>query len=157
MSVPATSEPLSDLLQAFLHTDYVVYPSATPLTVHIGECHPQLDSATDSRDWAVLTACNPAASRVPDALNDRLQQQLLDAVETAGLEHVSACNRDPAASWPDEPGLMVLEPRPEQIIGLARRFGQAGVVTGQPGQPACLWLFGNGWPDRLPPSVVRID
>lgn len=157
MTMPAYSDPSSDLLQAFLQTDYRVLPRTDALSVTIGQCHRSLDERIEHCDWAILTACNPGA-RVDEAgANEHRHQQLLAAIADAGLDFLPACNRDPGGHWPEEPSVLVIGAEPGWLVALARRLGQLALVAGTPGEAAELWLVAGDWPELLPEHVRRVS
>ena len=156
MTMPAHSEPGTDLLQAFLQTEYVVLPRTKAFNVRIGECHRELDHILQHRSWAILTAFNPGAVAANADSNERHHQQLLAAIADAGLDFRPACNRDSRGRWPDEPSLLILDAESGWLTTLARRLGQLALVAGEPGRPAELWLVDGDWNNELPKHVRRM-
>ncbi len=153
MTMSAHSDPRADLLQAFLQTEYRVLPHADAIDVAIGKRHSRLDQITENRNWAILTACNPAAVVDRPGANEQRHQTLLAAIADAGLDFLPACNRDPYGQWPDEPSLLIITPESEWLIALARRLGQLALVSGRFGEIAELWLIAGDWPEPLPDHV----
>jgi len=152
MSQPAVDSPQHRLLHAFMLAEYAVIVDGREGIVRVSRSHRWLDRALVGQPWAIVTACNPAGQRLPPADNTVRHRQLTDLARALGPCH-PACNRDPAGDWPDEPGVLLARIRIEPVDALARRFEQAAVVTGRAGQPACLRLYGDGWPDALPACV----
>lgn len=93
------------------------------------------------RAWAVLTPCNPRSRRVSGLLNRRYLRELRQTLTALKLRHAPTLNRDPLHRWPDEPGFLLLDARPQQLLGLARHFRQNAALAGALGQPpGLLWL-----------------
>lgn len=150
MTTVRTSTLPQDLLQAFAGTEYHVEVEGQLFVVRVGRRHPGLDAALNEREWTILTAFNPGGEAHDDTGNAQHARELEARVHDRQWRHYPAVNRDPAAAWPDEPGLLVVEADPRSVDELARSFGQAATVAGQPGARACLRLYGSGWPQPLP-------
>ncbi|TVQ30832.1 MAG: DUF3293 domain-containing protein [Wenzhouxiangella sp.] len=129
------------LLRAFLNTQYLVNAGTEQLCIRVGQTHPTLDHYLGQRHWAIITASNPAASRLSDDENHARNRRLARIVESAGLDTLPATNRATDSSWPDEHGLLLIAPDGDWLADQARLFEQYGLVSGQPRQPAQLWLF----------------
>lgn len=139
----ASAEPsMTDrLLDAFLTTDYLVHCGEQVITVHIGQSHPALDEQVDASSWAIITAYNPGAAPASDALNLVRTQVLDEAIEKAGLKALTTTSRARTNDWPDEPGRLVIDPQSGWVHAMTRQLGQLGVVCGQHGRAAELWLL----------------
>lgn len=138
------------LLRAFATTEYRVHIGGRELVIQPGRRHDDLDDAVGQRDWAIVTAFNPQARRIDEDANGDRHRNLIEAVRSKGWEAHPAVNRDPSGHWPDELSLLIVEASPRDLDSLAESFGQAAIVTGHPGTPARLRLYGSGWPQPLP-------
>jgi hypothetical protein len=126
------------LLQAFIAADYRVSIAGHELSLRIGRTHPELDRALGHRAWAIVTACNPGGRLADEDDNQRRQLALEKAIGKLGWPYWRGRNLDPQNAWPEEPSLLIADADVEAIMRLAARFGQAAIVTGQPG--ACAEL-----------------
>ncbi len=150
--------PRGDKLTAFLETEYRVWPVADTVTVKIGQTAPGLDWRLRHRPWAIVTPFNPGGLPVDREANlAALTAMCVRLNRDHGLELHPARNVDPSGRWPDESSILVVQPPAAVIHQIAREFGQLGAVTGGPGQPAKLWLYGTAWPSQLPEHVHAID
>lgn len=152
----ASTSPES-LLRAFANTDYRLRIGAGEYVVHPGCVHQSLDADLGNRRWAIVTAFNPQASRIDDTGNRRRHQQLIEAIRRRGWESRPAVNRDPDGRWPDEQALLIVDADPRDLDALARSLDQAAIVTGRPGAPARLRLYGRRWPETLPDWACRVN
>ncbi len=155
MDTDAVSNSPEKLLQAFAATDYRVRVDGHEYVVRIGRSLHGLDTAVGNRPWAIITACNPQALPLGSADNQARHRMLLEAARELDLAFHPAVNRDPGKDWPDETAVLIVEPDKHALDALAKRFGQAAVVTGGNGRPASLRLYGAGWPDALPEWAGR--
>jgi len=91
--------------------------------------------------WAIVTACNPGSQACGEEQNARLQEQLIEIVQQLDLHCVSTLNRDPQASWPDEPGFLLCDPPPGFAEELGRHLRQNAILAGKLGEaPQLVWL-----------------
>lgn len=157
MIMHSASQTPEELLQAFAATEYRVRVAGRKHVLHPGQRHASLDAALGNRAWAVVTAFNPQARRVDEAGNRRRQQQLLAVLADGGWEVHPAVNRDPDGAWPDEIAVLIVEIGMGDLDKLAREFDQAAVVTGRPGEPARLRLYGESWPQTMPWWVDKVS
>lgn len=157
MIMHSASQTPEELLQAFAATEYRVRIAGGEHVLHPGRRHASLDAALGNRAWAVVTAFNPQARRLDEAGNRRRQQELLAALAHTGQETHPAVNRDPEAAWPDEIAVLIVEIGMADLDKLAREFDQAAVVTGRPGEPARLRLYGESWPQTMPQWADKVS
>jgi hypothetical protein len=143
MSCTTESAIRFSLLDAFLATDYRVEIGARAYVLRIGQRHPEFDRAIGDRPWVSITACNPGAETRSEAANQRAHERLAQAAKAAGLAFWPALHQATDGSGMDEEALLVLAAKPEWIHHQARHFGQLGVVCGQPGEAAELWLYAD--------------
>lgn len=144
---PAPAQLPATLLDAFRATIYrVQLHGGTSVDVHIDQPVDWPDEASESGHrrapigrWMIVTPDNPGARERDEAAN-RTRRAELDAALAEALLPVRGTTRhiDPNGRWPDEHGRLIEVRRFEQGLALARRFGQAAVVCGEPGGPATL-------------------
>lgn len=133
-----TSHLQEGLLQAFTAADYRVSIAGHELSIRIGRKHPELDRAMGYRAWAIVTACNPGGRLADEDDNQRRQMALEQTIVERGWPYWPGRNLDPQNEWPEEPSLLIADADVEALIRLAAHFGQAAIVTGQPGGRAEL-------------------
>lgn len=150
MNTDVASQPQEYLLEAFSAADYRVRVAGTKFVVRPGRRHEALDEALEHREWAIVTAFNPRASQIGASENRARHRRLLQAVAGYGHQAHPAVNADPSGAWPDEAALLIVDAPFDEVDTIAARFEQAAVVTGRPGGPALLRLYGNRWPQELP-------
>jgi hypothetical protein len=91
--------------------------------------------------WAILTPCNPRSQEASQELNVFYHHELRDALVANGNLCVNATNRDPAGSWPDEPGFLIADADPLWVRELGLRFHQNAYVACRLGEaPRLIWL-----------------
>jgi|SRR5579884_1751986 len=123
---------------------YVVDAPDGPLSLHVGQTHPELDRLLTHggvTSWAFVTASNPGSVRLDDADNAARRRALEEAVRRRGKRFLSGRGVAADGSWPAEESLFVLGVDDAEAAELGRRFGQAAVVCGAVGAAARLvWL-----------------
>lgn len=146
---------IESLARAFADAEYVLDVKDEPIVIRIGDATPALDRLVGNRSWAVITAHNPDGRQCSDAMNTAAQtalEQCLDELRPASLLEVR--NRDPAGHWPDEPAWLFTPESISEADRLAHRFGQRAIVTGLPGAPAQLRMYGDSHDaPGTPPAV----
>ena len=89
--------------------------------------------------WSMLTACNPGGVR-SDRDNATRQAKLLACVQACGYLYFPACHLADDRSWPDEPSLLLLNVKDDEVRLLAREFSQLAFVAGEVGRaPRLVW------------------
>lgn len=136
----------AELEQAYRRADYQVQLPAGDLQLAIGRPDPSADARLAQecgcrRRWALLTPCNPRSERLSGADNLRLYKALQDELAALSQAWWPALHRDPEGLWPDEPAFLLVDPPPELVIELARRYQQNAVVAGELRRaPQLLWV-----------------
>lgn len=74
----------------------------------------------------IITACNPGGQRREEAVNAEQNEHLRQAVSAAGWRCWPAVGRNAEATW-TETSFAVEGAPPEEVLKLARRFGQDAV------------------------------
>ena len=130
------------LWDAYRRTTYLAHTPNGDIRIKPGRRSPALDGLLNERrlrEWAYLTAYNPASRKLAEEENVRRQRELVDAVRDRGLaflegEGIGADTR----RWPAEPSILILGIESEAARALGRQFGQLAIVVGAAGQPARL-------------------
>ncbi len=154
-NLASTSDRLDALIAAFAAAEYVVEEKNDAIVIRVGKPTPELDQVLGDRPWAVITAHNPDGRLCSDQANATAQQSLnksLNELQPAVVLRVS--NRDSAAQWPDEPAWLFTPRSIHQADSLARRLGQRAILTGCPGAPARLRIYGG--PHDAPVMVPTV-
>jgi hypothetical protein len=128
---------------AFRATIYRVKTPEACFDLRIGVADSDLDNflrAQNISTWGIVTACNPGAVRLSEDKNRRLQAELSEKLRSLGLRFYAACNLDPQAIWPPEPGNFILQIDQAGLRRLAEEFSQIAAVWGKVGMPPrLLW------------------
>lgn len=91
--------------------------------------------------WAIVTPYNPGAARSSEADNRARLKRMGEDIDAADLHRLPAINRDPKGQWPDEHGYCIIDVPMNFVENLGRKYDQAAVVTGRPGEaPELVWL-----------------
>lgn len=145
VSVSSTGELDQGLREAFLVTCYQVCFNHRWHPVSVGRPLPRpLVRLCAGRPWAIVTAFNPGARRIPDAANrhrDCALLRCLRSLRPAALlrtRHV-----DPSRVWPDEAGWWFCPAPVIRTCRIARQFGQLGLVAGNASGAARLIEVGR--------------
>jgi len=138
----------SDTEQAFRHTLYCVNAHESMHTLHIGRpCPPALVDwiARYARTAWLITADNPRAEPLDEAINQTRRQLLETWTRTRALACLACVNQDPLGGWPDEHGLLIAGIQEGSARALGRRFGQLAIVAVSGNRPVELvWLNSSG-------------
>ena len=122
-------------------TAYRVYLPGGTVEIRIGEVNGQLDAflaAAKARDWAFISAVNPASRILPAEENAKRHAGLCHDVGVAGLSGFPGEALADAGDWPTEAGLLILDMDEQAAREAGRRFGQNAVVWGARGEPSRL-------------------
>jgi hypothetical protein len=132
---------------AYRATEYRVQLPRGELILRIGMHLPEQDrrlrdEAGVQTGWAIVTACNPQSRQLLPEDNAKLRAQLTAIVASLGLRAIGSSNHDPSGAWPDEPGLLLCDPRPGRAEKLGRHFRQNAIVAARLGHaPQLVWLI----------------
>jgi hypothetical protein len=127
-----------ELIQAFLETHYRVHkngPDVPPLTLRVGEASAGLIALhrTYSVDCsAFLTAYNPFAKKVDEAVNLKRQEELKQEISSRSLTFLPGKGQHPTNGWPVEPSVLVLNISLEDAKVMGRKYEQAAIVWSGP-------------------------
>jgi len=126
---------------AFRATTYRVAPDDAVFDLRIGLAHPAFDAFLRRQNvscWAVLTACNPGASRDDEDANAQRHQCLHERLLEFGWLFAPASNIAADGVWPAEPGFLLLQVGEQEVRKLAAEFSQLAFVCGKIGGVARL-------------------
>ena len=131
------------LSRAYRDTTYRVYvPGQAPLDLHAGQRCSELDrllARLGARDWAFITAWNPASRRLPGWANARRQRLLLGLLRGHLVLRGAGLPAD--AGWLPEESVFVANLPAGRARRLARCFGQNALLRGRRGRAAQLdWV-----------------
>lgn len=132
---------------AYRNAEYWVRPDSagSRWVLRVGASDPAADRALQlcgvRSHWALVTACNPRSEAAAAADNAGHARALLAEIESQNLRWLPAVNRDPARRWPDEPGVLLIDPPAGLAERLGRQFRQNAILAGTlGGAPALIWL-----------------
>lgn len=144
---PDGSELPQALIQAFLETHYRVHqhgPDKPPLTLSVGQASPDLITLHQAHGVdrsAFLTAYNPFAKKVDEAVNLKRQEELKQELSSRSLTFLPGKGQHPTNGWPAEPSVLVLDISLEDAKVMGRKYEQAAIVwSGPTGLPELVLL-----------------
>jgi hypothetical protein len=129
------------LWEAYRRTTYVARTADGDIPINPGRRSPALDGLLNERrlrEWAYLTAYNPASRKLAEEENVRRQRELIDTVRDRGLAFLEGEGIGADADWPAEPSILILGIESDDARALGRQFGQLAILVGRAGQPARL-------------------
>ena len=138
---PLTKEERTRLEAAFVATTYRIAASAGPVDLRIGRPAPALDALLDgfgALSWAFISASNPRASALPEAVNVTRHQALHALLTEQGYRVIEGFGIPDTQDWKTEPGWFVAAIGREAAVALAGRFEQVALVFGERGKPPLL-------------------
>jgi hypothetical protein len=127
-------------------TEYRVQAGARWLCFHVGCYDVQAEAslvqaAGEYGSWAIVTPCNPRSAALCAHENAARLENFQRCLNGLGYRWLPSLNRDPAGSWPDEPGALVLDIVRAEAKALGRQFEQSAIVICLTGQaPQLAWL-----------------
>jgi len=146
-NLATTADRIDALIAAFTAAEYIVDAPDDRIVIRVGETSPALDRLLGERPWAVITAHNPDGRLCSAKTNATAQRSLEESLrDLQPVALLSVSNRDPEGRWPEEPAWLFTLQSLSQADRLARRFGQRATLTGLPGAPAQLRIYGD-WRD----------
>jgi hypothetical protein len=129
------------LWAAYRRTTYMAHTSNGDISITPGRRSPALDGLLNERgvrDWAYVTAYNPASRPLAEEENIRRQQELVELVRDRGLAFLDGEGIGEDSRWPAEPSVLILGIESDDARALGRQFGQLAIVVGRAGEPARL-------------------
>jgi hypothetical protein len=133
------------LERAYRETTYVVFvPGAAPIELHPGVHSAALDrllARAGVRDWAFVSAWNPASRVLPVWRNAQRQRRLLTLLGAAPQVLLPGAGIPAFGDWRPEESLLVSSLPLGRALRLARVFGQHAILAGRRGRRAHLvWV-----------------
>ena len=126
---------------AYRKTSYFADTPAGRLRIRIGEAHAVLDTlvaARGHRQWAYVTAHNPASVRLTADENRTRHTRLEADVRARGYEVFPGEGVGDDGEWPAEASLLILGIARDEATALGHAHAQRAVVWGDVGEPALL-------------------
>ncbi len=129
--------------QVYLDTVYRVHTAGTRFDLRVGRVAPALDRLLHRagvREWAFVTACDPASRPLPGWRN-RYRQARLWQILRAARVRLPGVGMPLSQDWAPESGAFVAPASRGRARRLGRQFGQNAVVAGCRGRPCLLvWV-----------------
>jgi len=128
------------LLQAYLATDYQVYPTPSQtLHIRVNQINSEVDYFLDEhQSWAYITAWNPNSQLLPAAENKQRNQVLAKTLASKGFTFYKGKGVPDEGDWLPEVSFLVIDISKEAAIKIGQDYGQKAIVWGQVGLPATL-------------------
>jgi hypothetical protein len=147
--MPGAAARTSALEQAYRETTYRVFvPGGGAIDLLVGQRCPALDrqlARAGVRDWAFMTACNPASRPLPSWRNAQRQARLLAVLCRGPWSVLPAAGIPAGPDWTAEESWLVLGMPRCRAVRVARLFGQNAILSGRRGGPAQLrWTVDPG-------------
>lgn len=125
---------IAKLLDAYLLAHYRWEYDGVWRWLRVGEPSPELEEAfPQARSFAMLSAWNPQSEPREKAVNRREDGELHGELCRGAYNIRAAFASAPDRSW-REPGWLVLDMDNASLDTLARRFGQLGTLSWEPGR-----------------------
>lgn len=131
----------TDLLSAFLRTDYHVRDRTFDFTLRVDQPSPDLDrchAAHGVTSSAFITAFNPRSQLRALADNQAAQSALEAQLTAAGLVFLRGMGLSPDGDWPGEQSVLVLGLDATAACAIGRACGQHAILLAESGLPVRL-------------------
>jgi hypothetical protein len=128
------SEP--GLWDAYLRTSYCARTPLGLIRLRIGKASNELDKLLTerrARDWAYVSACNPASQPLSREENERRHQELVKMVRSLGKPFFPGEGIPDDGRWQIEASLLILDIAEDHATRLGCDFGQNAIVVGMLG------------------------
>lgn len=134
---------ITELERAYRATTYRVFLPEGAIDLRVDSACPVLLAwlaAHGFREWAILTAANPASQALSARENTERQANLEIALLEEGFEPFTGENIADDAAWPLEESCFVPGISLPEAIALAQQFGQNAILFGEgDGVPRLVW------------------
>jgi hypothetical protein len=132
------------LKQAYTNTTFTAMTPRCEIRLRIGDSHSEMDKLLRDhgvRNWAYITAYNPASKPLDETENARRQDLLEEEILLAGYTVYRGAGIPDTDSWTPERSVLVLGIEQNSAVILAKKYGQAAIVFGSLGTLAELvWI-----------------
>lgn len=139
---PAIPSILSaETFRGYVRTRYVLSIAERDWEVRVGRIDAAFDAALRAAgvfQWAFWTAWNPRSEIFSDEENGRRQTAAEAELRRAGVRFDRAVAAPDDCAWPAEPGVVEWNPRAEDALRRADRFGQRAILFGSRETPPVL-------------------
>ncbi|UCV27108.1 DUF3293 domain-containing protein [Ferribacterium limneticum] len=134
----------SEFEVAYKATTFRVYLSGGICDLRIGQASETLRCWLETagcRQFAIITAHNPASQLTDEAINAERQAQLECELLEGNYEPYAGQNIPDNETWPIEESCFVPDLTPEDACALAEDYGQNAVICGGvDGVPHLVWV-----------------
>ena len=126
------------LLKAYNETEYrlLLEPVIVLVPGQTSSAADDLLNSLGSSSGTVMTAYNPMSVTKTEAENDQAQNQLIEDINSRGLQHLPAEGVGMDGLWPPEPSIFLCGLNFTEANDLAVKYQQAAFVEIQIGSPA---------------------
>ena len=126
------------LLKAYNETEYrlLLEPVIVLVPGQTSSAADDLLNSLGSSSGIVMTAYNPMSVTKTEAENDQAQSQLIEDINSRGLQHLPAEGVGMDGLWPPEPSIFLCGLNFTEANDLAVKYQQAAFVEIQIGSPA---------------------
>ena len=124
------------LWDAYLRTSYCARTPQGLIRLRIGKASNELDKLLAqhrAREWAYVSACNPASRPLPPEDNSRRHDDLVRMVRSLGKPFYPGEGIPDDGRWPIEPSLLIIDMAEDHATRLGHDFGQNAVIIGMHG------------------------
>lgn len=128
------------LRQAYLATDYQVYPNTSD-TLHIraNQINATLDQFLKTqKTWTYITAWNPNSEPLSAEENTQRNQQLIESLQAKKYIFYHGKGVPDVGDWLPEESFLVLDISKKTAIQMGQTYGQKAILWGQKGSIAEL-------------------
>ena len=127
----------SELASAYAAADYAVVLDGDTLSLRVGQPAVDVEAYWAARQYAFITAWNPASHPLPQVANDAADARLVARLQALDLSFHPAWSDDRGRQW-RESGWLVADIDVSVLDTLAVEFGQAGTLFWEHGAPVRL-------------------
>ena len=126
------------LLKAYNETEYrlLLEPVIVLVPGQTSSAADDLLNSLGSSSGIVMTAYNPMSVTKTEPENDQAQSQLIEDINSRGLQHLPAEGLGVDGLWPPEPSIFICGLNATEANEIAKKYQQAAFVEIQIGSPA---------------------
>jgi hypothetical protein len=134
----------SNLILAYLATDYVVFNKGRTISIRVGQRSLLVDALLTrmgARSGAFITAWNPFSMSQSVGTNAQRDRELRRYLTANGFAFLTGEGRGQFGDWPPEHSVFALAMSHTQAASVGRRFLQNAIVYVPLGRPAELIML----------------